>query len=415
MRAAVLMVLGLGCADAEKGGGGEDSARAEPLRLRWVRGYEGDTLDRSLRGLWWQLSQLGARPPADGGALIAVEVGEDRALFELDLGALGLSEEARAPLERAILALEGSDEQRIFGGVDLGRFLLRTVNDPWLYYAVSGACPTLEDWEAAKLREPWSFAVNDSLLTAGDRLVRFNPDPGSAEALAFVAAAGEGTLAGGDFAPAEHETLDLMPNGQQRFAAYDEEGALSPAIPGSPAGQPGRCMWCHEGDTMPLSPGNTAVSGYVDPETFARQLALTQARFDETRSGQTYGVDWGELEQHAWGELLVETFLAPSPERLAREWGIDASTVEARLEDLGLPRHESEEYPEQGLLFTRADLDAALPELSDWLAAHTEIGLDLAGGYAALPALSSARALDTDELGLLFEAAPEELRCAPPP
>lgn len=381
----------LGCARPKQADAPADGA----LPLIWARGYEGDTLERSLEGLWWQLSLLGASPPADGRAVEIVEEEADRARLLLDPQAAGFDEAGLAAMEEAVAGLAESDEARLFGGVDLGRALMRTLYSPWRYYAITGACRTLEGWRAARSREPLgAFAVNDSLLVAGEREIALNLDPAGWAEVAMEAAEGEGSLHDGSFAALEHETLDLMSNGQQRFAVYDVDGEILPAATASAAGQPGRCMWCHEGDMQVLSPGNTPVDGYLTPEEFLAQLSLADAALATRRAELESAVDWAEPEVHAWGELLVETFLAPSPGRLAREWGVEVEEVEAKLEALGLTLRESEEYPEQGPLYARAELDARMDALLPWILERSALPLGEVDGWAAIEVLPSARELD---------------------
>lgn len=402
----------LGCVDAAPGA-------ADPLRptLVWVRGYDGETWASARDGLWWGLSLLGASPPAGGGVIEVLEPGEARVRFSLDLRAAGFPHAALAPLEEALQDLGASDEAALFGGVDLGRFFMLTLYSPWRYYAIVGACPTLQDWQASRLdAEPAAFAVTDSLLVPGDREVLFNPDPAGQPELAFQASEGQGLLSDGTFAPAEYEVLDLMPNGQQRFAVYGLDGALLPAATQSPAGQPGRCHWCHEGHMQILSPGNEAVPGYLSPDQFQGQLDLAQAVIDATRAREPTAVDWARAgDVHAYAELLVETFLFPSVARLAREWGVEEEALQSKVESLGLALHESEEYPEFPPLLTRADIDRAMPMLLPWIDATTEINLGeiVYSGYEPLPSLASARELAEEDFGALEgrELAAEIDRC----
>lgn len=371
------------------------SAEPEVPRLIWVRGYEGDTLEGSEEGLWWQLSLLGAAPPSDGSALAVVEQDADRAVLELDLDALGLPDDGLATLKASFDALQASDEARAFGGVDLGRALMLTLYDPWRYYAISGACGTLDDWRADRLDgEIARFAVTDSLLVPGDRELTFDLDPSPTSRLSFQASEGEGSLLEGSFLPEEYEVLDLMPNGQQRYAIYDGSGALLPAATVSAAGQPGRCMWCHEGHMQIFSDGNEAVSGYLSAELFQEQLDRSEQWTQQVREATPSPVPWEDAEVHERGELLAETFLSPSADRLGREWGLPASLVRARLSALGLSWHLSDEYPEQGPLLDRAELDAQMSTLLPWISAEGGRVEGATEGYVPQTVLDSARELD---------------------
>ena len=378
----------------------------ERPRLVWVRGYEGDTWEGSEQGLWWQLTLLGAAPPQDGSALEVLEESADRVVLQLDPDLLGLPEAGLEALQASLEELGDSDEARVLGGVDLGRALMRSLYDPWRYYAISGACGTLHDWQTRRRDGPLArFAVTDSLLVPGQREITFDLDPSATVRLAYQATEGDGALSDGSFEAQEHEVLDLMPNGQQRFAVYDRAGALLPAATFSAAGQPGRCMWCHEGNMQILSDADEAVAGYLSPEQFQQQLDASEAWMQQVRDATPSPVPWSDPDVHERGELLVETFLYPSPGRLAREWGLGEAAVRAKLSALGLTWHRSDEFPAQGALLDRTELDSRMNELIPWVAAQGGRAEPLADGYSPLAVLDSAREVDPADFAGLDGAA----------
>lgn len=368
------------------------------VRLVWVQGHEGETWEMAQEGLRYQLAHLGAVTPAAPAALEVVESSSTRVVFDLDWGGVGLSAEGQAAAEVATASLLDSDEMAVFGAVDLGRFLMRTLYHPWYYLAITEACPTLEDWRASHLSTGAErFAVNDSLLVEGDREIVLNPDPVLASDVAFEAAEGTGSLDEGDFEALEHEVVDLMASGAQRYAIYGADGGLAPVATESPAGTTGRCMWCHEADLQSTLGDNTAVPGYLSPEEFVQQLAGAQAVIDEARGGLSEGADFRTEEVHTWGELLAETFLTPSAARVAGEWGVDVATVEALAEEHGLTWSLSEEYPAFPPALVRAEVDEALSEALADIAQRSALDLELTDGiFEAVPVSPSARALDAE-------------------
>lgn len=389
----VLVALA-GCTPDEAG------APERALPMVWVRGSDAETWDQARAGLWWALSLLGAAP-TDEAAVQVVEAGADRVRYTLDLERAGLDEAALEALDEAVAPLLESDEVWTFGAIDTGRLLMRTLYSPWRYYAITGACGTLDEWREVRLGGSVArFAVTDSLLVPGDREITLRPDPTRREELAWQAAEGEGALEDGNFEAVEHEVLDLMASGQQRFAVYGEDGALSPAALATEAGQPGRCMWCHEGDMQIISSGNADVSGYLTLEQFEFQLSASQAVMDALRASLGGPVAWEDPQAHAYGELLEELFLSPSAARLGREWGVPEEQARALVEGLGLSTHLSDEYPELPPLYTRSDVDAALPSLLPLLAPQSSLDLRLPspGLFAPEPALPSARELDAAEI-----------------
>ncbi len=354
--------------------------------LWWIPGADALTWDEARAGMWWGLSNLGAAPPADEGALTGIEQTDEGVTFTLDLGAAGFPP-ARLPAVAAALAPVRA-AAAIEGPVDLGRFLLATLYDPGRYYAITGACPTVEAWRAARQApEPGLYAVTVSLLVEGHRLVELNPapappasDPFASDPLSelgWLASEGEGSLADGTFEALEFETVDVMPNGQQRFAVYDADGALRAAGAESRAGQPGKCMWCHELHVQRGTSTNPSAEGYLPYEAFEAEVEAAEALLATARAGTPSAVDWA-YDTHEWAEKLTLALLEPSPERVAREWGVSVDTVHAE----GLPTHPHGEFSEWGPLYDRADVDRARA--------------DREPGWAPLPTPPSDRDLDPD-------------------
>lgn len=406
VRRHLLIVVAL-CACAEP------EAPAPPASLRevrvvWHQGWEGETWDRARAGLWWTLSSLGASPPADERGLHLISVRDDEVVFDLDFDALGLPAGHEVAIDLALAPVWGSDEMALNGAVDLGRLLMATAYQPWVYAALAGVCPTYEDFAAARLGEGTaSYLVTDSLLVEGERLLTMRQTPTAPAEIAFVAAEGEGSVLEGDFEVLEREVVDVMDNGQQRFAVYDLRGDLLPAATVSPAGQSGKCLWCHENHVMPIMTSNTPAPGHLDFAEVSAVIALAQSLIDEARAADDSAVDYQTYEVHAWSELLVETFLFAPPARIAREWRVDEAQVRAHLDDAGLVGAPHEEYPEFGLLYARADIDALFEQLAPALT-----GVE---AYTSLDVLRSARDLSAaDAEALPYGSLLDDLvPCAP--
>ncbi len=320
---------------------GDDPQRESTLRLRWLQGYPEETWPLAEEGLWWALSDLGAMPAA--GALEEVRAGRDEVVFDLDLSRLGLADGA---LETVRLELAESAERAEFGAVDLGRFLLRTLYEPWRYYAITGACLSRPE-----VLEAEHYAVTTSLLLTGDRLLSYAPNPASVDEVLFLAGEGEGDIAEGSFVATEFETVSLLPNGQFRYAIYDALGALVPAATEGPAGQPGKCRWCHEYHLQTGTPENESAEGYVDYARFVEQVAVATARSDEARA-EVPGVAWPGDVAHDRAEWLAEAFMWPDAARVRLEYG------EIDLE--GLSTTDLVEYGWSDR-YRRADIDARAP------------------------------------------------------
>ncbi len=320
----------VGCAGASDAASALDSGSPPPLSvpLWWIPSVGDSDWESARAGLWWALSNLGASPPAgEGGLILEAEPVEadDGVRFTLDLGAVGFADAALLPLADALQPVRVAAERE--GSVDLGRFLLATLYDPSRYYAITGACPTLVGWRTARQSaDPLLYAVTLSLLVEGDRRISLNPiavNPvnRSVDALAYAAEEGEGSLAAGDFHPLETEVVDLFPTGQQRFAIYDEFGALR-AASASGAGQPGKCIWCHETSLQRGTSANPGVPGYLTSAAFMEAIDAAEGVMEAARHAAPGAVRWDEPLVHEWAERLTLSFLEPSASRVAIEWGI---------------------------------------------------------------------------------------------
>lgn len=362
-----ILLLGslAGCADAaDTETGGDPTALGSPV-LRWGPGYPGEQWAQAREGVLWSLSPLGEVDPE---ALEVLDTGEE-VVFRIDLSRSGLSDAARRPLDDAWEELEQSGERDERGAVDVGRFLMRTVYEPWRYYEATGACATLQGWRAAHPRVGDGDAlVSQSRLVEGDRELRYDPAVDAVHDVAWsVSDVEHGEVV-------ETHVFDVSDSGALRFAQYDEAGVL---IPSGVAGQPGRCQWCHEGNLIFVYEQPEA-EGYGSFEDLEQAIFAQQALLD-TRAELHHDLDWGNSpEVHVWAERLVESFLHPPPARVSWEWGVDVGEVEA----LGLATHIEDEYGDTGLVYTREDVDDA------W---------EARGGFAPVRTLPSSRELDGSE------------------
>jgi len=182
------------------------------------------------------------------------------------------------------------------------------------------------------------------------------------EQLAFLAHEGEGILAEKTFVTHETELLDIMPNGQLRFALYDLDGNLKPAatVALTRAGKPAKCMWCHESGLHTTLVDYAGVPGYLDRAAFDSLVRERQKILGEYRDALDMQIDYRELQDHTYGELLYLTFEEPSIERLAGEWGVSVDRATELLR--AKPTHAQEEFPYLGTrLYRRADVAALAP------------------------------------------------------
>ncbi|MEL6343724.1 MAG: hypothetical protein AAFV53_11375 [Myxococcota bacterium] len=318
-------------------------------------------------GLAWSLSNMGALPPPQTATWIAIQQEDARRIqFDLNLDAVGFDPRAHDALRRAVQPLLDSDEMATVGTVDVGRFLMRTLYSPWQYYAITGACADRQEWTDRYLSETTDqYAVTLSLLSEKHRRITFNDRPWETiQEIAFLSESGSGDLQQGDFSPIDFEVIDIMSNGQQRFAVYDAQGSLISAIPDThPAGQPGSCMWCHEGYIQYGTFENPSASGYIDYLLWEERVFEMVDRLTAHRDTLETAVVFDNLN-HTYGELLTREFLYPTPGRLSAEWDADAAALIAAQ---GLHTTSDEEHPARGEIVTRTDADQVfIHQLPQW-------------------------------------------------
>ncbi len=343
----------------------DSAAPDDPDRLRvpvrFVPTDGGLTEDRAVAGLAWALTHLGAAPPPDPDTWLP----SDGAARWLDLEAARLPQAAHHPAALALGPLRDSDEVAARGAIDAGRLLARTLHEPWWYYAITGACLNLEDWRAARGPGPAAtYGVTESLLVDADRLIRFDPGPWSdLSQLSFEVETGAGVL-DGSAAPLEVEVIDLMPSGQQRFALYGPDGALMPAADPVhvPAGQPGKCMWCHEGNLMSGTPDNPTTAPHASYADWIAALGGMTDTLTAHRAVTPAPFDWADPQVHTDAELLVREFLLPTPDRVARELGWTEGAVLASIEAGTLHAARDPEWPDRGPVLRRSQVDALMAD-----------------------------------------------------
>lgn len=364
------------------------------IPLRWTESPGGLSWEQAETGLAWSLTNLGALPPLDGWLSINESEG-DTVFFELNLAQAGFAPQAEAALRAAITPLQTSDELAVLGSVDVGRLLMRTVYAPWRYYSITGACADLSGWESLAASEAVEqYGVTRSLLTTDERLITLNAGPWQdVSEIAFSTRSGLGVLRDPS-ASEEVEVIDLMGNGQQRYAVFDAQGQLSPAADPAVilAGQPGKCMWCHEGALMTGTPTNPTTRPHLSYPEWGARMSQMQALQDAHRQALVTAADFTDRQAHTDGELLVREFLLPTPARVQREWDVTAAELSEILNNYSVEETLDDEYPSRGPVLLRSDLD-------DVYAAELA-----PPGYEALVILPDDRAAPEDLKGLEGEA-----------
>jgi hypothetical protein len=257
--------------------------------------------------------------------------------------------------------MKTSEEYQAMGAVDIGRFVAMTLCSSNHYYALTGAATRYEQAYARRAFARMRVAIVESGVSHGDRVVEI-ADGAMVADIAFVAHEGSGTVSQNTFRAEERELLDVMPNGQLRFAVYGADGALKPASSRTltRAGKPSKCLWCHETHLLRPFEGVTTVPGYVSVRAFEQRLSGRTAELRTARSALDSRIDFEREQDHTYAELLYLTFYEPSAERIALEWGAPLARVRETLS--ALPTHTHGEFDFLGpRLFRRSDVDALAP------------------------------------------------------
>jgi hypothetical protein len=212
------------------------------LRIRWIKNHPNETWQDFRTGVIWSASYLGATWPR-GSFAKAVQEAEP-GVYTLDFGQMGLPESAKAPLLAVLDSLRRTEEYAQQCGIDVGRLWLLTVHSSWHYYAITGADARLNDFRQrhrVTTEEALVFPAVYSSVAHGNRVV-YLPDSVAWPELGFLAEEGYGRLELGNFEASDYEVLALMPNGQLRYAIYDQVGRLeshTPSVLGE-AGKPSK-------------------------------------------------------------------------------------------------------------------------------------------------------------------------------
>jgi hypothetical protein len=342
------------------GGCGQKLEPVDPaltIELRWIQGFSRESRSDVETGLLWTLSFLGAMLPRGSPDVLSWQ--DDTVTLRLDRA--GIDAAARPQWERLLALMKASDEYRRMGALDIGRFVALTLCSPWQYYALTGANPRYEEARAKYAFDPKQAALIESTVAHGDRLVELARGPTIGD-LAFVGQEGTGSIRQRTFQRAEQELIEVMPNGQLRFALYGVDGGLKPAAsPGlTAAGKPSKCLWCHESQWMSPLDARSSVEGFYSPSEFTEQVATRRARLRAARAALRSRIDFARAQDHTYAELLYLTFYEPSAERLAGEWSLPLEQVQQMLSTL--PTHAHQEHAFLGAsLYRRAEVDALAP------------------------------------------------------
>jgi hypothetical protein len=337
---------------------GPNSTDDLKINLRWVKAYPDETREDIVTGLAWSLSFLGAELPA-GSMEQAIEWQSD-SHFIIDFTKTGFNNQAQAALSKIIPALKNSDEYRLLNGIDIGRFVMLTLNSTHHYLAITGVPEKYTSFRSLYTFDQKKAAILKSNIAFGNRLIEIST-ANHALQIAFSAAEGNGSIAG-TFDGEEFETIDIMKNGQLRIGLYDSNGnlkvAASPVL--TAAGKPAKCLWCHETSLQPPYNDNHTLTGYYSTAEFKGKIDRFTKLIEDYRATLSSDIDFTKQHLHTKAEFLYLSFTEPSAERLAEEWGLTLEETKKKLQ--GIPTHAHDEFALLGNeLYFRSQVEALAP------------------------------------------------------
>ena len=313
-------------------------------------------------GLKWYFSYLGASLPK-GQLTKAIEWKSNTnslALLEIDCAKVGFSTAAQVALKRIIQTIKTSAAYKKNEAIDLGRFVALTLNSSNHYYAITGVYPTFNAFKNAYDFEDTaaiSLGNGASSVTVGNRIIYQTKDLNTDfQKMAFIALEGTGDLQQGNFEASDFEVFDFMPNGQPRFAIYDETGELKTAVPAAlgVAGKPAKCMWCHESTIQA-----NFVLQHPQSTVFNQNIRNKNTFLNTSRNQLDSDLSYLLLQEHRFAELLYISFMEPNAARLAQEWNYSLAETQTLLQNYSTHLHH--EYPELGNLYHRSEVDHLNP------------------------------------------------------
>ena len=329
------------------------------LHLRWNKAFETETAEDVVLGLSWAMSYLGAELPKQTYDSAIVWLRND--LLKVDFSLLGFSDEALLSMHVILTKIRSNEEYTMMGGIDVGRFIMLTLSNPNHYYKLTEAKDQLRDFENLYQFDKKSVGITNSGVAFEHRLIEISEGK-ELEEIAFIAYEGSGSLLDDTFEHEEIEVMDFMPNGQVKFALYNKQGNLKTGASKelTRAGKPAKCLWCHDLSLQSIHKEQEDVVNMLNQDEFNSLIESLRKVAEEYRIKRGGAIDLNDTRSHTIMEYLYLSFMEPSAERLAQEWGLSITQVKSLLQ--GNPTHPQHEFIILGeRLYNRHDIEHLAP------------------------------------------------------
>lgn len=329
------------------------------INLQWHQGPFIENEEDMKTGLAWALSSLGAELPT--GSLDSAMTEISSTVFALNLSLVGFSTSAEKALQKIVTEIKLSEAYQANDYVEMGRLVMLTLNSSFHYYEITGAPKTLDQFKAKYRFQGKICRVINSAVSQVPRRIDV-AEAGTFDQIAYISIEGSGSFEENTFEPEEYEVMDFMPNGQLRFALYDQKGYLKQSANSAitAAGKPSKCLWCHETTIQPFFTPSPVLDGtdFLSAKDFLKIRGDYLTLVSRYRTGLDSDVDFTKKQDHALMERIYLGFMEPSKDQLVEEWGLPEQKVKEVLADF--QTHAQEEFKFDGL-YDRVDIDRVAP------------------------------------------------------
>jgi len=332
--------------------------------LNWYPAPANQTIEEFTTGMAWLFSYLGAKLPSnqfeEGVKFIASNK------IEINLDELGFADFAVNHLETLISQIKQTEEYKVTGGIDAGRFFALCFNSTNQYYKITGAAKTYDEFRSKYASFMYkTFVCDTSSISSSSRIINYAINDLNIQKSFFISEEGNGKYSAGTFVRNGFiEAFDYMENGQPRFVIYNQKKELY--VPSNsflhPAGKPAKCMWCHESGMQPLFTNTIDIAGFISTTEFladVQNFTISLNAFHNQRSAK---LNFKDKKAHTQGEYVYLCFYEPNANRLAGEWSFTVEKVNNLL--AGIAKHNNPEFPFLKDVYYRNQIEKFAPYYS---------------------------------------------------
>lgn len=327
--------------------------------INYTLNYKEDSWDKNKTGLLWTLSYLGAELPKNSFYNSVEWI--DTTTFKLSFEKLGFNSKALSAIQQLTDSIKQTEQYKTNGHIDLAQFIVLTIGSSWHYYAITGAPKMYQTYlDEHNFNNAKQFPVTNSSVSNHHRLIKFMVSDSILKSV-FIADEGIGNLKDGNFEVQFHEVMDVMPNGQLRFAIYDAQNNLvanSPKRLGE-SGKPGKCIWCHEIVFQPLFISTDSLHGEINPRQFQNLIERQNDALKAYRETLESEIDFNKTQDHTFMELLYISYMEPSINKLSKEWNVEEARIKLLFKNEIV--HQHHEFDFLSNIYFRTKIDKHSP------------------------------------------------------